>query len=87
MKNYELKIENWGDDVLMLASRGHHDISDFKNKCRCEYVDISLSLTNCDCPCEHLYYKAVPRYGYNSWYAPVSKHTRGSFPVTVWWGA
>lgn len=87
MKKYELKIENWGDDVYMLASKGHHDIEKFKDECNKEYEDISSSLDSCNCPCEHLWYKVVPRDGYNSWYAPVDKSVRGSFPVTVWWGA
>lgn len=87
MKIYELDVQNWGDDVYMLASKGHHDIDKFKAECFDEYEDIAAALKNCECPFEHLWYKAVPRDGWNSFYAPVEKGCRGSFPVTVWWGA
>ena len=56
-------------------------------ECFKEYEHIAQALKNCDCPCVHTYYKAVPCDGYSSYYVPSNKDVRGSFPVTVWWGA
>lgn len=87
MIKYKLDVQNWGDDVYMLASRGHHNINEFKDECFKEYEHIAQALKNCDCTCVHTYYKAVPCDGYSSYYVPSNKDVRGSFPVTVWWGA
>lgn len=85
MKKYEIDVLNCGDDSYMLMSKGHHDIELFKSECKKEYEHIGEYLESCECPCQHLWYKAVPRDGYNSWYAPVDKSVRGAFPATVWW--
>lgn len=86
MKNYPLNIENWGDDRLMLVSRGHHNIDNFKAECKKEYEHLSECLEAYESPCEQLWYKTIPNKdcvgGYN---IPVSEGTRGAFPATVWW--
>lgn len=87
MKQHTLEVVDWIDEVFMLASKGHHEISKFKDECFSGYLDISNSLKHCECHCEHLWYKAIPREWFESYYTPVNQSCRGSFPVTVWWGA
>lgn len=81
-----LKIENWGDDGYMLASRGHHDIEIFKTECKKEYESIAEYLERCNCPCEQFWLKRIPHKDYLGGYnIPVPEGTRGAFPVTMWW--
>lgn len=87
MKKYKLDVENWGDEKYMLVSRGHHNIEEFKGKCREDYEAFMSALDHekSPCACEHLWFKAVPKTGYIAFYTPSRKGVRGAFPATVWW--
>lgn len=85
-KYYPLDVNNWGDDSYMLVSKGHHNIELFKTECLKEYQNIAEHLKHCECPCEQLWYKAIPSKDcYSSYYVPVWEDARGAIPITVWW--
>jgi len=85
-KSYVLDIENWGDDSYSLASKGHHDIKQFKAECFKDFEHIAECLKSYDSPCEHLWYKRIPfKEGYENYYVPVREGARGAIPVTIWW--
>lgn len=77
-KQYELEIENWGNDVYIVASKGHHDPDKFMEKVRGEGFDWPLGNP------QHLYFKAIPRNDgcQGCLFVEATKETRGSFPVT-----
>lgn len=77
-KEYPMKIENVGDDVYCLFSRGHHDVDAFMREVRKNY-DWPLGMP------EHIWMRAVPGDG------PLGRcmllheaeaNSRGAFPVT-----
>lgn len=79
-KAYPLEIENWGDDVYTLASRGHHDFVEFMKAVKEHYPDWPMGKP------EHLWMKASPcgpNCGNHTCHYVVSeKGRRGAFPVT-----
>ena len=76
-KCYPLDIENIGDDVYRLMSRGHHPVAAFMEAVRKDY-DWPLGMP------VHLWFKAVPDNTGECTcrYVPANVSTRGSFPVT-----
>ena len=75
---YPLEIENIGEDVYKLMSRGHHDIHAFMRKAREEY-DWPLGVP------VHVYMKTRPApkgSGFNCLYNAVPSGTRGAWPAT-----
>ncbi len=72
-------IENIGDDVYQLISRGHHDPHAFMREVRKEGYDWPLGNP------EHAWFKVVPSRdpSYSCYYASVKPGTRGAIPVTV----
>jgi len=77
MKHYPLKIENVGDDVYCLMSRGHHDIHIFMHRVREDGYTWTLGTP------EHLWFHPVPnKQTGGSYYAHANPGSRGSFPAT-----
>ena len=77
-KAYPLNIENIGEDVYTLMSRGHHDIHEFMKAVRSAGYRWPLGVP------EHTYFHATPPPdGYSAWYSECPSGTRGSFPVTT----
>lgn len=80
MKTYPLEIENIGDDVYKVMSRGHHDLSTFMAKVTEEYPSWPMGRP------EHLWFKRVPFHdpdgAYDGWFHSVPEGTRGAFPAT-----
>ncbi len=78
-KVYPLEIENVGEDVYCLMSRGHHDPHEFMRKVREDGYEWNLGIP------EHRYYRAVPsRDPYTRCiYVEGEPGERGVFPVTV----
>lgn len=76
-EKYSLVIENIGEDIYTLLSRGHHDIHEFMREVRKEY-DWPLGMP------QHLWMKTVPSKQpyYKVWYHPATKETRGAWPCT-----
>ena len=74
---YPLEIENIGEDVCILISRGHHDVHEFMRKVREDY-DWPLGMPT------HVYMKTRPSKdpGYRCFYDIVPKGTRGAWPAT-----
>lgn len=78
-KAYPLEIENIGEDVYILISRGHHDIHDFMRKVREEGYDWPLGVP------QHFWMKTRPATkgsGYRCFYDVVAAGTRGAWPAT-----
>lgn len=78
MNDYPLVIENVGEDIYMLRSKGHHDFKEFMNKVREEGFTWRLGEP------VHVWCKTVPtrKNGYTGMYAIVDKNTRGAYPAT-----
>jgi hypothetical protein len=80
VKNYPLKLENWGEEVYILASRGHHDFTAFIQAIKDEYSTWPMGAP------EHTYMKAAPcspQCGeHRCHYVDAKKGMRGAFPVT-----
>jgi hypothetical protein len=81
-----LEIENVGEDVYILRSRGHHDPHEFMRKVRADGYDWPLGMP------EHLWCRTVPtrKKGYNCIYVLCKQGERGAYPVTYVqeaWGA
>lgn len=78
MAEYPLEIENIGEDVYVLMSRGHHDVHEFMKKVRAEGYDWPLGMPT------HVWLKTTPSRepGYSCWYSVVPKGTRGAWPAT-----
>ena len=75
---YPLEIENIGDDVYVLISRGHHDIHQFMRKVREDY-NWPLGVP------AHIHMKTRPApkgSGYRCFYDVVPAGTRGAWPAT-----
>lgn len=77
-KQYPLALESWGEDVYILASRGHHPLPEFIEAMRLEYSSWPMGTP------EHLYMKRVPDPSgeYICRWFPVDKGCRGAVPVT-----
>jgi hypothetical protein len=78
-EKYPLEIENIGEDVYTLMSRGHHDIHDFMRKVRAEGFDWPLRVP------EHVWMHTRPApkgSGYRCFYDVVEAGTRGAWPAT-----
>lgn len=77
-KTYPLKIENVGNDVYMLLSRGHHDIHVFMGQVRADGFDWPLGVP------EHCWMKTVPDNTgeYAARYCIVKAGTPGAWPAT-----
>lgn len=75
---YPLDIENIGEDVYVLMSRGHHDVHEFMKKVREEGYDWPLGMP------KHIWMKTTPSRdpGYNCWYNVVPRGTKGAWPAT-----
>lgn len=78
-KRYALKIENVGEDVYILMSRGHHDSERFMEACHAAYPTWPMGHP------VRTYWKSVPtrRDGYKCIYSEVEPTVLGAFPVTV----
>lgn len=77
-ERYPLEIENIGEDVYILISRGHHDIHEFMRKVREDY-DWPLGVP------QHVWMKTRPApkdSGFRCFYDPVPEGTRGAWPAT-----
>ena len=89
MKSYELDVMNWGGDRYMLAAWGHHDIEEFKNKCREEYSSFMYALDSKHgaCPCEQTYYCEADKVpdGYDNFYEPCNADYKHAKPITIWY--
>lgn len=70
---YPLSLENIGEDVYSLMSRGHHDLKEFDALVKKEYS----SWFKCLGHPEHAYFKQVFHR-----YVECKPETRGCFPVT-----
>ena len=77
-KQYALEIENVGEDVYMLMSRGHHDPHEFMRKVRAEGWTWPLGMPT------HEWMKVTPTRidGLRCMYSIVTQGTRGAIPVT-----
>lgn len=77
-KTYELDIENIGEDVYTLISRGHHDIHEFMRQVRADGYSWPLGVP------KHLWMKTRPSHdpSYNCFYDAVPEGTRGAWPAT-----
>lgn len=73
-KQYPLELENIGQDVYTLMSRGHHDLEVFKIAVKDNYPSWVKSLGK---PI-HTYFKRV----FNQ-YIQCSSDTKGCFPATL----
>lgn len=78
MKNHPLEIENIGEDVYTLMSRGHHDPHEFMKRVREEGYTWPLGMP------QHLWFRATPdRSGkLVCRYSVAEQGSRGAFPVT-----
>lgn len=77
-ERYPLEIENIGEDVYILMSRGHHDIHAFMREVR-ELYNWPLGVP------QHIWMKtrpARPGSGYRCFYDVVPQGTRGAWPAT-----
>lgn len=77
MKNCPLKIENIGEDIYTLMSRGHHDIHEFMRAVRRDGYDWQLGIPS------HTWFHAVPHAEGGCIYHESISGARGAFPVTV----
>ena len=79
MKDYPLIIENWGDDVYAVGSKGHHDPDLFMQKVKDEEYDWPLGVP------QHIFFKAVPDSTgeRRTSYIVSTEKTRGAFPATL----
>lgn len=77
MKQYNLEIENIGEDTYMLISKGHHDKDVFMKEVFNSY---NWPLGN---P-QHIWMRTVPTRNLNYAYLFVEAkpNSRGAFPVT-----
>lgn len=75
---YPLDIENVGEDVYILRSKGHHDVHEFMRAVRELGYNWPLGMP------QHLWCKTVPsrKDDYNCFYHIVPEGTRGAYPVT-----
>lgn len=75
---YGLEIENVGEDVYILISRGHHDMHGFMRKVREEGYDWPLGVP------KHVWMKTRPsrNSGYRCFFDVVPEGTRGAWPAT-----
>lgn len=78
MKNYPLEIENIGDDIYTLMSRGHHDPHEFMRKVREEGYTWPLGMPT------HLWFRTTPDStgDHVCIYSEAKPGSRGAFPVT-----
>lgn len=77
-KSYPLEIENVGEDVYILMSKGHHDPHEFMAAVRAQGYDWPLGL-----PTQNWVKTAPSRdVAYSCWYHLVPDGTRGAFPAT-----
>lgn len=78
-KEYSLELENWGEDVYIVGTKGHHDLNDFKAAVlACDgYNSWPLGEP------VHDWYKAVPNSDGGSTYVAGAQGKKGAFPVTV----
>lgn len=78
MKDYPLVIENIGEDVYILISRGHHDPHAFMAEVRAQGYSWPLGMP------KHIWMKTRPSRdpGYRCFYDVVPVGTRGAWPAT-----
>lgn len=78
MKTYLLDIQNVGEDMYCLMSKGHHDIHKFMRAVRVEYPSWPLGTP------WHTWHRVVPDSSgeYSFLYLEAEPGARGAFPTT-----
>lgn len=75
---HPLMVENWGGDVYIVGSKGHHDPDEFMRQVHEDGFDWPLGKP------QHEWLKAVPNNSDGgTTYAVCAESTRGAFPATV----
>ena len=77
-KEYPLDIQNVGEDVYQLMSKGHHDPDEFMKQVKDDGYDWPLGNP------AHVWVKTVPSRNpdHTCFYCFVEKGTRGAWPAT-----
>ncbi|TQK10194.1 hypothetical protein [Herbaspirillum sp. SJZ107] len=77
---YPLQIENVGEDIYTLMSRGHHDPEAFMRQVRADGYEWPLGMP------KHIWLRCIPPPdGYVTWYVEATEGARGAFPATQCW--
>src|SRR3954462_13662344 len=76
-REYPLDIENVGEDIYTLLSKGHHDAHEFMRQVRADGYGWPLGMP------KHIWLRCIPpRPGYSTCYVEATKGSRGAFPAT-----
>lgn len=78
MKQYPLEVQSVGEDVYIVMSKGHHDLTEFMRAALLQY-DWPLGSP------QQMWMRAVPQRDGSCIYVETSAGARGAFPATYCW--